>query len=34
MYDYMDSEYEELQSLLKELIVDEINWLFIEAFNL
>lgn len=34
MYDYMDSDYEELQSLLKELIVDEINWLFIEAFNL
>lgn len=34
MYDYMDSDYEELQNLLKELIVDEINWLFIEAFNL
>lgn len=33
MYDYMNSDYEELNELLNEVAVDEINWLFAEAFQ-
>lgn len=32
MYDAYNAEYEELQELLKEAAIDEINWLFAEAF--
>lgn len=33
MYDYKQAEYEEILMLQEELIIDEINWLFIEAFT-
>jgi hypothetical protein len=33
MYDYINSDYEELKELLNEVAVDEINWLFAEVFQ-
>ena len=33
MYDTYNTEYEEFLELLQEVVVDEINWLFAEAFQ-
>lgn len=33
MYDYMTDYYEEAQELLREMFIDDINWLFVEAFD-
>jgi hypothetical protein len=33
MYDYMNEAYEEMQKALHELVIEEANWAFMEAFS-
>jgi hypothetical protein len=33
MYDYLNTQYEELQNAIHEEILDDINWIFAEATN-
>lgn len=34
MYDYLNEDFEELQSLLHDEFIDEVNWLFAESLEL
>lgn len=34
MYDHLNADYEEIQNLLFKESMDEVNWAFVEAFQI